>query len=394
MATAGALASNANLFTALAGIPKTLFGSSSTQTTSGGTQTQQTMMSQDAVNAMLKDLMEDDSRGLARVASGARVPGMYNTTSQQLMINDLLARSAAQVEKARAPTVTTKSPTVTKMEEPGLLSGSTGGLIGLGAAGLALGTSAGRKLLGIDELLGGAASGMSGAASTFGLGAETFAGGLDVGTAMSGLDVGSAFGASTASDFFGMADSYSWAADAGSAMASGADAAAGAGSMADFFTVDIGGTAVPWLGSAMHLMEGDVEGAIGSAAGATLGNMILPGVGGWIGGAIGGSLCFITTAVCHTMNKPDDCYELNVLREFRDTWMTANHPELIEQYYAEAPMIVSRISAMPEAAKIFNDFNRDFIQPAVKHIEEGENEIAFRTYMNLFNYAKEIAGSI
>ena len=34
-----------------------------------------------------------------------------------------------------------------------------------------------------------------------------------------------------------------------------------------------------------------------------------------------GVFCYITTAVCKSLNKPDDCYELNLLREYRDQYL-------------------------------------------------------------------------
>ena len=32
-------------------------------------------------------------------------------------------------------------------------------------------------------------------------------------------------------------------------------------------------------------------------------------------------MCFITSAVCLSSGKPDDCEELRVMRTFRDMWL-------------------------------------------------------------------------
>ena len=50
-------------------------------------------------------------------------------------------------------------------------------------------------------------------------------------------------------------------------------------------------------------------------------------------------LCYITTAVCKTHNKPDDCYELTTLRGYRDTYLmkTETGREIVEEYYNVAP---------------------------------------------------------
>ena len=47
-------------------------------------------------------------------------------------------------------------------------------------------------------------------------------------------------------------------------------------------------------------------------------------------------LCFITTAVCKYLGKPDDCFELTALRDFRDNWLAeqAGGAEEIHEYVA------------------------------------------------------------
>jgi phage tail tape-measure protein len=146
----------------------------------------------------------------------------------------------------------------------------------------------------------------------------------------------------------------------------------------------------------MNLFEGDIGGAAGAGAGAFIGSAFGPigsAVGSFIGDAIfgGGGGCFITTAVCLSGNRPDDCHELTTLRNFRDTCMYRNHPEDIKQYYEEAPTIVSSISMREDAARIFAQMDRDYIQPAVAAVEAGEYVIAYEIYKNLFTTAKEIA---
>ncbi len=58
-----------------------------------------------------------------------------------------------------------------------------------------------------------------------------------------------------------------------------------------------------------------------------------------------GKFCFITTAVCQYMNKPDDCYELNSFRNFRDNWLNKQDggQSQIAEYYLIAPFIIKQI---------------------------------------------------
>lgn len=55
--------------------------------------------------------------------------------------------------------------------------------------------------------------------------------------------------------------------------------------------------------------------------------------------------CFITTAVCSTFCKPDDCDELTAFRKFRDTFMSENEEmkEEVSRYYDIAPRICEAI---------------------------------------------------
>lgn len=59
--------------------------------------------------------------------------------------------------------------------------------------------------------------------------------------------------------------------------------------------------------------------------------------------------CFLTTAAVETIGLPDDCWELETLRRFRDEWL-ADQPggnEDIARYYDGAPAIADRLRACP-----------------------------------------------
>jgi hypothetical protein len=66
------------------------------------------------------------------------------------------------------------------------------------------------------------------------------------------------------------------------------------------------------------------------------------------------SSCFITTACVAARGLPDDCFELQTLRRFRDTYVRAqpDGEALIAQYYALAPAILRRLRARPEAPAV------------------------------------------
>lgn len=111
-ANAGDLVS---LFTGKSG-SSTDTGTSTTQNsgavTNTGSTTTSTSMSQDAMAAMLKTILEGTS-GLAATAMGEHTAGLYNSTTNQMLVNDLLSRSAAQVAQNAKTSTTTQNTAAT-----------------------------------------------------------------------------------------------------------------------------------------------------------------------------------------------------------------------------------------------------------------------------------------
>ncbi|MCD8347430.1 MAG: hypothetical protein LUD16_05645 [Lachnospiraceae bacterium] len=95
--------------------------------------------------------------------------------------------------------------------------------------------------------------------------------------------------------------------------------------------------------------------------------------------------CYITTAVCRTFDKPDDCYELKTLREYRDTYL-ADSPggrELIQEYYDVAPSIVKHIDQQPDSAGIYYSIWDEWLAPCISMIEAGQNEACREHYISM-----------
>ena len=66
--------------------------------------------------------------------------------------------------------------------------------------------------------------------------------------------------------------------------------------------------------------------------------------------------CFLTSACVNYAGLPDDCFELQILRNFRDDYLasSAEGRDLIEQYYTEAPIIVDFINSDQQRELILN----------------------------------------
>lgn len=87
-------------------------GSSSktTTTTSGGSQTQQTNLSDEAVQQQIRNILSG-AGGVRDIGNSARRAGLYNSTTEEMLLGNLYATAAAQGEIARAPTTVTSAPT-------------------------------------------------------------------------------------------------------------------------------------------------------------------------------------------------------------------------------------------------------------------------------------------
>lgn len=84
-------------------------------------------------------------------------------------------------------------------------------------------------------------------------------------------------------------------------------------------------------------------------------------------------LCYITTAVCRSLGKGDDCGELNAFRSFRDGWLSRapGGREKIAEYYLFAPMVVRAIDASDRAETEYLRIWEDGLSPLLRCLREG-----------------------
>lgn len=102
-------------------------------------------------------------------------------------------------------------------------------------------------------------------------------------------------------------------------------------------------------------------------------------------------LCYVTTAVCRGLGKPDDCYELRLLRGYRDDYL-ARTPEgraLIHEYYDIAPTIVKRLERDANAPARYRQIWEQYVRPCVEEIEAGENEACRARYVEMVTWLRQ-----
>lgn len=100
--------------------------------------------------------------------------------------------------------------------------------------------------------------------------------------------------------------------------------------------------------------------------------------------------CFITTAVCNSFNKPDNCYELTMFRDFRDNWLLkqADGRELIEEYYVIAPKIVEKINSLVNAKEIYKSIWDNYLKDCLYYLEQKNTKSCKKNYIDMVNNLK------
>lgn len=101
--------------------------------------------------------------------------------------------------------------------------------------------------------------------------------------------------------------------------------------------------------------------------------------------------CYITTAVCQSLGKPDDCAELNLMRSYRDGYLARQEggADIIKEYYDIAPTIVKRISRREDADVVYRDIWQGYLQPCIALIEEDKLEECRDVYVNMVRSLRE-----
>ncbi len=101
-------------------------------------------------------------------------------------------------------------------------------------------------------------------------------------------------------------------------------------------------------------------------------------------------LCYITTAVCKSRGRGDDCRELCMLRQYRDD-VLASTPEgrrLVEEYYDVAPTIVSRINRQKDAEEIYEKIYRTYLSRCIDLLGQDQPDACQEVYTDMVEELK------
>ena len=101
--------------------------------------------------------------------------------------------------------------------------------------------------------------------------------------------------------------------------------------------------------------------------------------------------CYITTAVCETFGKPDDCYELTLLRNYRDTYLMAQDDgeAIIHEYYDVAPTIVKHINHSERKEEVYRHIWDTYLNPCIHMIETDRMQECRDLYIQMVHDLEE-----
>lgn len=103
------------------------------------------------------------------------------------------------------------------------------------------------------------------------------------------------------------------------------------------------------------------------------------------------SSCYLTTACMVARGRGDNCYELETLRTFRDSFLkkTEDGRKLVEEYYDVAPKIVSGINDSENRSQIYENIYNKVIEPCISLIESGHFDETVDLYRKMVLKLKE-----
>ncbi|MGF7001782.1 hypothetical protein M2145_000398 [Lachnospiraceae bacterium PF1-21] len=106
-----------------------------------------------------------------------------------------------------------------------------------------------------------------------------------------------------------------------------------------------------------------------------------------ISGGFKKKLCYITTAVCAEQGKPDNCQELEILRNYRDTYLmhSLDGRALVEEYYEIAPVLVMMLDMQKNRQELYGEIYEESLLPCLEAIASGDYEGCKDKYKAMVN---------
>lgn len=110
-----------------------------------------------------------------------------------------------------------------------------------------------------------------------------------------------------------------------------------------------------------------------------------------INGGFRRKLCYITTAVCESLGKGNDCPELRILKDYRDRYLetTEEGHALVEEYYNIAPTLVKRMDRLPDREQVYQNIYNNYLAPCIRKIQNQDYESCRELYQEMVQGLEE-----
>lgn len=95
--------------------------------------------------------------------------------------------------------------------------------------------------------------------------------------------------------------------------------------------------------------------------------------------------CFLTTATCVALNKPDNCKEILAFKTYRDNSLVKDldGKKFIVEYYRIAPLLVEAIDAMPNSKEKYLYLYNKYINTGYGYLQNQDMVRAKQTYIDM-----------
>lgn len=110
-----------------------------------------------------------------------------------------------------------------------------------------------------------------------------------------------------------------------------------------------------------------------------------------IKGGFRNKLCFVTTAVCMGLKKPQDCPELAMMKRYRDEYLIkqTDGEALVKEYYDIAPTIVKRIARTEHAEDVYRYLWEHYLCECLALLESGKPKECGELYKQMMFSLKQ-----
>jgi hypothetical protein len=97
--------------------------------------------------------------------------------------------------------------------------------------------------------------------------------------------------------------------------------------------------------------------------------------------------CFVTTAVCDILGKDDKCFELEILRKFRDEELLTDKglEKLVFEYYRISPRFVNKILTLEKNKEFAEFLLNEYINNIIENIQNAKKDKAIELYKKMLH---------